>query len=68
LGLSYRFVRSGDLIVVFPGIDVPLVLRKAVGTLGYQIISDAYVQGIMDGETKESVAPGGFQVEDFAIF
>ncbi|RYP66131.1 hypothetical protein DL771_007965 [Monosporascus sp. 5C6A] len=67
LGLAFRSVRPGDSIVVFPGIDVPLILRKVEGK-GYQIISDAYVQGIMDGETKESVGPGGFRLEDFAIF
>jgi hypothetical protein len=67
LGIAFRNVQPGDLIVIFPGIDVPLILREVDGD-GYQIISDAYVQGIMDGEAKESVGPGGFHLEEFAIF
>ncbi|KAG4437944.1 hypothetical protein IFR05_006568 [Cadophora sp. M221] len=68
LGLAFPSVQLGDLVVVFPGLDVPLVLRRHTGGDGYQIVSDAYVQGIMDGETKKYVRPGGFELEEFRIF
>jgi len=67
LGLAFPSVQLGDSVVVFPGLDVPLILRGKPGD-GYQIISDAYVQGIMDGETKGYVRRGGFELEEFRIF
>jgi hypothetical protein len=66
-GLGFSTVRPGDCVVVFPGLDVPLILREVVGT-GYRIISDSYVQGIMYGETKGDVGPGGFVLKEFSIF
>lgn len=66
-GLAFSSIKPGDCIVVFPGLDVPLILREVPGT-GYRIISDAYVQGIMNAETKDDVGPDGFRLEEFAIF
>jgi hypothetical protein len=66
-GLAFSSIKPGDCIVVFPGLDVPLILREVPG-MGYRIISDAYVQGIMNAETKDDVGPDGFRLEEFAIF
>jgi hypothetical protein len=67
LGLGFSTVRPGDCVVVFPGLDVPLILREELGT-GYRIISDSYVQSIMYGETKDDVGLDGFALKEFAIF
>jgi hypothetical protein len=49
LGLSSVHIVSGDIIAVFLGSQVPFVLRShSEGK--YQVISEAYVDGIMDGE------------------
>ncbi|KAI0391235.1 HET-domain-containing protein [Xylariaceae sp. FL0594] len=49
LGLSRENIHKGDCITIFQGAQVPYLLRpQADGT--YQLISEAYVDGIMDGE------------------
>lgn len=49
LGLSSEHIMSGDTIAVILGSQVPFVLRSR-GDGKYQVISEAYVDGIMDGE------------------
>ena len=49
LGLGLGHVEPGDAIAVLIGCQVPFVLRKSVGGR-YQIVGEAYVDGIMDGE------------------
>ncbi|OCL07227.1 HET-domain-containing protein [Glonium stellatum] len=49
IGLGHANVRAGDHIFIFLGAPTPFVLRR--GENGqHQLISDAYVHGIMDGE------------------
>jgi hypothetical protein len=52
LGLGPAAVLTGDIIAVILGLDTPLVLRRS-GVDGYQIVGEAYVHGIMDGETMK---------------
>lgn len=46
--------QSGDLVVIIPGVGLPLVVRKIAegvfGKLKYRLIDQAYVHGIMYGE------------------
>lgn len=49
LGLSSDQIASGDVIAIIQGSQVPFVLRPH-GEGRYQVISEAYVDGIMDGE------------------
>ena len=49
LGLSSVHIASGDVVAVILGSQVPFVLRSH-GEGRYQVISEAYVDGIMDGE------------------
>jgi hypothetical protein len=52
-GLSCRHIRRGDIIALIHGAQVPFVLRRNTnGT--YSMISEAYVDGIMDGEAAEN--------------
>jgi hypothetical protein len=51
LGLVPHGTREGDVIMVIRGADVPYVLRPQGEA--YELIGEAYVQGIMDGEALE---------------
>ncbi|KAK5136795.1 hypothetical protein LTR08_002091 [Meristemomyces frigidus] len=48
LGLVPYGTREGDVVFVIRGADVPYVLRSYGDA--YELIGEAYVQGIMDGE------------------
>ncbi|KAG5752176.1 hypothetical protein H9Q70_005185 [Fusarium xylarioides] len=53
--------RPGDLIAVLFGCSTPVVIRR-YGPYGYyQVIGEAYVQGLMDGEAMELVDMGKLQ-------
>jgi hypothetical protein len=57
LGLGPDHIEPGDVIAVVLGYQVPLVLRKSANEK-YEIVGEAYVDGIMDGEAvveKEGV-------------
>ncbi|KAH7084415.1 heterokaryon incompatibility protein-domain-containing protein [Paraphoma chrysanthemicola] len=49
LVLSSEHVERGDVIALIKGAQVPFVLRRQSNEC-YQIVSEAYVDGIMDGE------------------
>jgi hypothetical protein len=52
LGLGPQQSRPGDKIVIFLGPKVPYILRKR--EFGqFQLIGEAYVHGIMDGECMD---------------
>jgi len=49
LVLSSEYIRRGDLVTLIRGAQVPFVLRRQTDGM-YQFISEAYVDGVMDGE------------------
>jgi hypothetical protein len=51
-GLSSRHVKRGDLVALVHGAEVPFILRSQSNGK-YKIVSEAYVDGIMDGEAVE---------------
>jgi hypothetical protein len=53
LGLTSHCVRQGDLVAVFSGAQVPFIIRRCNGGK-YEIVSEAYIDGIMNGEAIES--------------
>jgi hypothetical protein len=53
LVLSSEHVHQGDVIALIRGAQVPFILRRQSGGK-YQIISEAYVDGIMDGEVMKA--------------
>lgn len=58
LGLTAEHVRTGDVVVIMMGGQVPLVLRQV--QQHYVLIGEAYIDGIMDGEAlAKSNANGG---------
>jgi hypothetical protein len=54
LGWCPHTCQEGDVISVLAGGRVPFVLRKC-GENQYQLIGDAYIHGIMDGEAVEAL-------------
>jgi hypothetical protein len=61
LGVGPSTISPGDVIAIVLGLDTPLVLR-AIEKDHYQIVGEAYVHGIMDGELMEDSL-----VQDFEI-
>jgi hypothetical protein len=60
LGMGPQRIEPGDIVCVFRGVPIPLILRLepsgAQGEEIFKLVGEAYVQGVMDGET--------FQAED----
>jgi hypothetical protein len=56
-------VEDGDLVVVVCGVNVPLLLRS--GEKGkYRLVGDAYVHGVMDGESVDL----SVEVKEFEMY
>lgn len=54
LGLSPCHTQPGDLIVVSPGVNAPIVIRRSgKGNDRHVMVGGAYVHGLMDGEAME---------------
>lgn len=53
LGLSAEHVQRGDVVAIIRGSQVAFVLREWAGG-AYQLVGEAYVEGIMDGEAATS--------------
>jgi hypothetical protein len=61
VGLAPMEAERGDVVVVFLGCGVPLVLTP--GEEGLRIVGPAYVHGVMEGEVMELVNKGVLSVE-----
>jgi hypothetical protein len=57
LVLSSEYVERGDFVALIGGAQVPFILRCRSGGQ-YQLIGEAYVDGIMDGEAIENFKCG----------
>jgi len=57
LGLSPRYAREGDIICILYGCSVPVVLRPSedIKEECWQLIGEAYVDGMMEGEIFRSM-------------
>lgn len=60
LGLGPKDIKQGDAIAILAGADVPFVLRP-VSTEQFEVVGEAYVDGIMDGEAVLT-ATGGMRL------
>lgn len=63
-GLTSKEAKVGDRVAVLLGSDVPFVLRacgRVEGKRNWQMIGEAYVDGIMDGEVLNQVDLGNVQ-------
>lgn len=50
MGVGLKALREGDMICVFPGCQVPLLIRKGDHHL---LVGECFVWGLMDGEAWE---------------
>lgn len=64
VGLAPDDAQTGDVVCILFGALVPFVLREKVGRRQYQLIGEAYVYGIMDGEF---LATGDTVPEEFVL-
>lgn len=71
IGLVPQLSEKGDVIVIFRGARFPCVLRKTntgayrYSRKGYEIVGEAYVYGVMDGEYVQK--QGLAKWEDFEL-
>lgn len=62
VGLAPEHAMRGDRICLIFGAIMPFVLRRVPGR-GFEIVGEAYVHGVMDGEAMEM----GLDVEEFCL-
>ena len=62
IGMAPEFAAPGDMICVIFGAIVPYVLRR-VPENGFELVGEAYVHGIMDGEAMDM----GLDEEEFCL-
>lgn len=64
-GSAQDQTKVGDLIAILFGCSTPIIIR----TFGehFQVIGEAYVQGIMDGEAMKFLNQGKFKMEEFTF-
>ncbi|KAI4204691.1 MAG: hypothetical protein LQ350_001006 [Teloschistes chrysophthalmus] len=66
LGLALSTARTGDLVCLLHGGNMPFMLRCEDKRNGcYRFVGDAYVHGIMQGEASEKL--GGDEVQEFEL-
>ena len=66
MGVVMGVPRDGDCVCILLGGDTPFVLRPK-GCDGWQLVAEAYVYGIMDGEAMARTAEDGFGYQDFVL-
>ncbi|KAN0112752.1 HET domain containing protein [Hyaloscypha variabilis] len=70
LGVVPAGARSGDVVAVLAGTEMPVILRPADEHLQndlYKIVGVAYVHGLMDGEMMGMVQTGKVKVRDLRL-
>ncbi|MCJ1333364.1 hypothetical protein MMC10_010059 [Thelotrema lepadinum] len=50
LGIGPKGLCAGDVVAIIAGLEVPLILRERHNDDGYEVIGEAYVHGVMNGE------------------
>jgi hypothetical protein len=63
IGLGSADIQAGDIVCVFLGLDMPIVLRAA-GNDFFKVIGCCYVHGIIDGEALLGPLPTSWRIEN----
>ncbi|KAG4421912.1 hypothetical protein IFR04_005024 [Cadophora malorum] len=53
LGLGPRETEPGDLVFIILGADTPYILRRSGQDQTLQLVGEAYIHGVMDGEAMD---------------
>lgn len=56
----------GDLVCVIPGCPIPMILRRV--DQHYDVIGEAYFDGIMSGEVVPDIENGTLVIQDFELW
>jgi hypothetical protein len=69
LGLAPIGAREKDVVCIFYGCSVPVILREHTDTSGhyFQFIGESYVHGMMDGQALSQAAPMHEKTEEFKL-
>lgn len=69
LGLAPSTAKRGDIVCIFYGCSVPVLIRKIKGKNEYQFIGECYLHGMMDGEAVSGARKAGLKdiEEDFIL-
>ena len=67
IGMGRGSALVDDILVVFPGISMPFLLRPRLDSSRYQMIGPTFVHGIMDGEAMKGLEEGTYQMQSFVI-
>jgi hypothetical protein len=62
LVVTSEHVKQGDFVALIKGTQVPFILRHQTGRV-YQLVSEAYVDGIMDGEAAWTLDTGHWTLD-----
>ena len=65
MGSGWRLIEIGDLVCVFPGCSVPVILRKVGGH--YVLRGECFVLGLMDGKAMDVLDEGRVSLQEFEI-
>ncbi|KAK2001876.1 hypothetical protein LX36DRAFT_652879 [Colletotrichum falcatum] len=68
LGVARReMAQPGDVVCVFRGFQVPMVLRRTTKDECWRLVGTCWVSGMMNGEVKAKLGDGSAAVERFVI-
>ncbi|PQE03876.1 hypothetical protein CJF30_00006585 [Rutstroemia sp. NJR-2017a BBW] len=65
VGLGGNVCKSGDVICVIYGCATPIILRGKGNA--FQLVGEAYIHGIMNGEALKGISSGKYTVRDFEL-
>jgi hypothetical protein len=65
MGLAPVGTEVGDEVILLLGCPVPLVLRRQVDK--FQVIGDAYIYGLMEGQVFERIGARLAYIEDLVL-
>ena len=65
MGMGSRAIDKDDFVCVFPGCNVPFILRKIDGY--YVLKGECFVFGLMDGEAISALDDGAAELEELEI-
>jgi hypothetical protein len=66
LGLMTGSIELGDVVCVFLGLCVPMILRKV--DQHYLVIGECFLLGLMDGEAVHDLQAGKVKVDDIELW
>ncbi|KPM36393.1 hypothetical protein AK830_g10166 [Neonectria ditissima] len=68
LGLGTENIAPGDKVCVFLGGNVPLIIRPRPQGDGFELVGDAYVHGLMEGEVFNMWKTGEMEHQRFKLY